>query len=94
LIVNAFNLFVTFAFLIYALKIRRLFSGGLMGGATKILVFSATFTFLAVLMRGFAMWFDLAEPYGTVELLLRSTGFLTLFAFTYYTFRAWTSLGK
>jgi len=92
--VNAFNLLVTFAFLVYVLRLRRLFSGGVMAKAMRLLVASASLTFLAVATRAFVIWFDLQEPYLTVELLFRSGGFLTLFAFAQQTFRAWTSLGK
>ncbi len=92
--VNAFNLVVTFVFLVYVLRLRRLFSGGVMSKAMNILVVCACLIFLAVVTRAFVIWLDLQEPYLTVELLFRSGGFLTLFAFAQQTCRAWTSLGK
>ncbi len=65
-----------------------------MGRAMKVLVASATFTFLAVVTRGFVIWLHLEEPYLTFELLLRSGGFLTLFAFAYFMMRGWSNLAK
>lgn len=85
--VNAFNVAVTIGLLLYSVKVYGLFKGGTIGGSIRILIGSAFFTALAVIVRSAIEWQLLGRNFGSVELILRSFGFVLLFVFVFYLFR-------
>ncbi len=86
-LVNGVNIVITLGFLLYSIRGYRLFRGGTVGRSLGILIGSACFTVLAVLVRAGLIWNLLPTDFGTVELILRSFGFALLFIFVWYLLR-------
>ncbi len=86
-VVNAVNIVITIAFLVYCVRAYGLFRGGTIGRSIRILIGSAWFTVLAVLVRAGLIWNLLPVDFASVELILRSFGFVLLFAFVWYLLR-------
>ena len=81
---NAVNIVITIAFLAYCVRVYGLFRGGTIGRSIRILIGSACFTALSVLVRAGLIWKPLPAHFATIELVLRSLGYVLLFIFAWY----------
>jgi hypothetical protein len=89
-LINAANIALTLGLLFYALRIRAIFKGGLIGKPIPIFAAAAFFLFLAAVFRAALLWGYFTAEFEPLELGTRTVGFILLFVFAYSYARAWT----
>lgn len=91
---NGFNIVITFALLVFTIRLRDVFKGGTIGSGIKYLIGSAAFFFLAALSRATTISQLVSPEFEPVAYGLRAIAFILLFLFLAKFVKDWKSLGK
>lgn len=91
---NAFNIVITFALLVFTIKLRDVFKGGTIATGIKYLIGSAAFFLIAALSRATTISQLVSPDFEPLAYGLRAIAFVLLFLFLAKFVKDWKSLGK